>query len=168
MKFKYSHYKYNNKKTKFEVKTHLRSVTDLQKAKKILADNQAAMEKTKEKFYEIVRSIDAIEAKINEMNKKERAKELRNLTSPREFKLEVWIDYSMEYDYWSTLYINGEVVESEATEGILPHNPLDDQELVDDIKSTLKKEFKFREGIDSFNIVDISEYCDEYEDKEEN
>ena len=67
MKFKYSHYKYNNKKTKFEVKTHLRSVTDLQKAKKILADNQAAMEKTKEKFYEIVRSIDAIEAKINEM-----------------------------------------------------------------------------------------------------
>ena len=116
------------------------------------------MEKTKEKFYEIVRSIDAIEAKINEMNKKERAKELRNLTSPREFKLEVWIDYSMEYDYWSTLYINGEVVESEITEGILPHNPLDDQTLVDDIKSTLKEEFKFRERIDKFNIVDISEY----------
>ena len=168
MKFKYSHYKYNNKKTKFEVKTKLRSVTDLQTAKKILADNQAAMEKTKEKFYEIVRSVDAIEEKIKNLNKKERARELRNLTSPREFKLEVSIDYLMEYDYWATLYINGEVVESELTGDLLPWNPSKDQELLDDIKNTLKKEFKFREGVDSFNIVDTSVYIDEYHDKEEN
>lgn len=168
MKFKYYHYKYNNKKTKFEVKTKLRSVTNLKKAKKILADNQTAMEKIKEQYYAIVSSVDAIEEKINRLNKKERAKELRNLTSPREFKLEVSIDYLMEYDYWATLYINGEVVESELTGDLLPWNPVKDQKLLNDIKTTLKEEFKFREGIDSFNIVDVSEYIDEYHDKEEN
>lgn len=105
-----------------------------------------------EKLFDSQLSFNNVLKHFIDKDKLRKAEEVRKITSPREFKLEIYDGYD---DSWKDLLFEGESIESDVTHYGYLGDPLEDEEDLNFIKNILVKEFNFREGIDTLIIKEM-------------